>query len=287
MSAPAFDERFVVFDCEGESCVGVLTAPGGGRATPPIGVVIVVGGPQYRVGSHRQFALLARALARAGIPVLRFDYRGMGDSDGDARTFEHVDADIRAAVDAFERLTGASSVVLWGLCDGASASMMYAAQDARVAGIVAVNPWARTRATARAARLRHYYVQRLLSREFWIRLASGKVRVRSAPAPGEGGDAPAIDDGAYLVRVEQGFVAFSGPVLFMLSGDDFTAREFEAWIASRRALRRRYSMRGCAIARMRDADHTFSRGDWRDAAAHATVDWIRRLEHGNARASPR
>ena len=120
----AFEERFVTFACEADTCVGVLSTPRHVPRPPPIGVVIVVGGPQYRVGSHRQFALLGRALATAGIPALRFDYRGMGDSEGDARTFECVDRDIGCAIDALVHATGATGVVLWGLCDGASASMM-------------------------------------------------------------------------------------------------------------------------------------------------------------------
>ncbi|KAB8057318.1 hydrolase 1, exosortase A system-associated, partial [Janthinobacterium violaceinigrum] len=57
--------------------VGILSLP---AAPGPRGVLIVTGGPQYRVGSHRQFVLLARALAAQGVPVLRFDLRGMGDS---------------------------------------------------------------------------------------------------------------------------------------------------------------------------------------------------------------
>jgi len=52
------------------------------------GVLIVVGGPQYRVGSHRQFLLLSRRLAAEGHPVMRFDYRGMGDASGAMRGFE-------------------------------------------------------------------------------------------------------------------------------------------------------------------------------------------------------
>ena len=42
------------------------------------GMLIVVGGPQYRAGSHRQFTLLARDVAATGVPTMRFDYRGMG-----------------------------------------------------------------------------------------------------------------------------------------------------------------------------------------------------------------
>ena len=61
----------------------------------------MVGGPQYRVGSHRQFALLARRLAAAGTACMRFDYRGMGDSTGDSRTFEHIEHDLRCAIETF------------------------------------------------------------------------------------------------------------------------------------------------------------------------------------------
>ena len=96
-------ERFVVLDCEGSSCVGVMSVAPASAASMSVGVVIVVGGPQYRVGSHRQFALLARALARAGIPTLRFDYRGIGDSEGDPRTFESIGSDLTCAVDALCR----------------------------------------------------------------------------------------------------------------------------------------------------------------------------------------
>src|SRR5688572_14342340 len=92
-------EHFVIVDCAGDQCIGVYSQPDPGASRPSsIGIVVIVGGPQYRIGSHRQFVTLARDLARAGIPVLRFDYRGMGDSDGDFRTFESIDRDIDAAV---------------------------------------------------------------------------------------------------------------------------------------------------------------------------------------------
>ena len=68
------------FACQDCRLYGVLHRP---RSRGRSGVLIVVGGPQYRVGSHRQFVLLARFLAGRSIPVLRFDYRGMGDSEGE------------------------------------------------------------------------------------------------------------------------------------------------------------------------------------------------------------
>src|SRR5712692_9618697 len=133
------NEIALIFDCEGESLVGILSGAGplAGR-----GVLIVVGGPQYRVGSHRQFTLLARHLAERGVPALRFDYRGMGDSGGEFRTFERVGADIRWAVDRFfASVPGLKEVVIWGLCDAASAALFYAHQDERVSGLILLNPW--------------------------------------------------------------------------------------------------------------------------------------------------
>ncbi|MDQ2695687.1 MAG: hydrolase 1, exosortase A system-associated, partial [Pseudomonadota bacterium] len=111
-------ETAFVFACRGDELPGILHHGAAGAAR---GLLLVVGGPQYRVGSHRQFVLLARDLAAAGIPVLRFDYRGMGDAGGDFAGFEGVDDDIAAALDAFfARCPGLREVVLWGLCDAAS-----------------------------------------------------------------------------------------------------------------------------------------------------------------------
>ena len=46
---------------------------------------------------------------------MRFDYRGMGDAGGEARSFEDVSADIAAAIAAFRRACPAvERVVLWG-----------------------------------------------------------------------------------------------------------------------------------------------------------------------------
>ena len=79
MKTLTWHEMPVVFDCEGSRLVGIAALPARPAAT---GVLIIVGGPQYRAGSHRQFTLLARHLADAGYPTMRFDYRGMGDSAG-------------------------------------------------------------------------------------------------------------------------------------------------------------------------------------------------------------
>ena len=166
----SYFEKAVTFGCEGEDLVGIACLPDSsqGPATKT-GVIIIVGGPQYRVGSHRQFVLLARALATAGIPVLRFDYRGMGDSAGDLHNFENVNNDIAKAIEALAvSAPNVGKVILWGLCDGASAALIYTHQmaDSRVAGLALLNPWVRSDASLAKTQVKHYYTQQLRQKEF-------------------------------------------------------------------------------------------------------------------------
>src|SRR5450759_3426358 len=129
-----YTEETTLFACAGDTLLGILAAP---ETPAQTGVVVIVGGPQYRVGSHRQFVLLSRALATAGYGVLRFDYRGMGDSTGAQRDFEAVSADIASAIDTLrQRLPSVKYIALWGLCDAAAAALLYChdTQDPRVTG---------------------------------------------------------------------------------------------------------------------------------------------------------
>jgi exosortase A-associated hydrolase 1 len=280
------DEGALLFDCDGEQLCGVLHSPDRPTST---GLLLVVGGPQYRVGSHRQFVLLARALCAAGIPVFRFDYRGMGDSSGDARDFERIGDDIAAASSSFfEHQSGLSRIVLWGLCDAATASAFYAAStlDGRIIGQVAVNPWVRTTEGEAEAFIRHYYLQRLLSREFWRKLLALNLDVRGAlkdfvgkllqsrrqPRLAEEGDLRPLPERLFTAQT-----GYPGETLVILSGQDLTAREYEARVAERPNWQAWLASDEVTLRRLAEADHTFSRAAWRDQVAEWTRDWLLEL----------
>lgn len=278
--SPAREEP-VMFACGGVPLIGILHR-GGQRLD--IGVVIVVGGPQYRAGSHRQFLLLARALAQAGYSTLRFDYRGMGDSGGDSPGFEHIDDDIAAAADVLtKRCPEIKRIVLWGLCDAASAILFYAAKDPRVAGIALLNPWVRTAETEARAQLKHYYTGRLASRAFWSKALVGGLDLRGSLSAfagaikraGSGGGGGA-DRASLPARMAAGLAHFGGKVLLIMSGQDLTAREFDD-VAQAAEWKRLLSASRVARRDLPDADHTFSRRAWRDQVAAWTIEWLQLL----------
>ncbi|MCS0629276.1 hydrolase 1, exosortase A system-associated [Telluria mixta] len=279
----SYDERALAFRCGGAALVGIASVPAGECSR---GVLVVVGGPQYRVGSHRQFALLARHLAENGIAAMRFDYRGMGDSDGEERDFEAIQDDIRAALDAFiEAVPGLTDVVLWGLCDGASAAAMYAPGDARVRGLVLLNPWVRTDDGVARTTLKHHYRDRLRSPEFWRKLARGQfdyagsltsmlklVRTAFAGRPADQGAAASLPE-----RMHHGLHVFTGHTLLVIGGADLTGREFCDVAGSSPAWKRLVATPRVSWRRIEDADHTFSRRAWRDQVAEWTREWVASL----------
>lgn len=297
LPSPAHRDAVLAFACEGESLVALLSEPAEAdiASAADTGVLLIVGGPQYRVGAHRQFTLLGRALAASGTPCLRLDYRGMGDAGGAMRDFADVDADIGAAIDAWQRARPQlRRVVLWGLCDAASAALLYAhrRRDPRVAGLCLANPWVRTETSLARAQVKHYYLDRLRQPAFWRKLLSGRVGLSAVrellgklalargPAAASGDGAArgpgAKDTRHYTEQMADGLGGFAGPVLLILSGDDVVAQEFldrcrdggPAWQAllSRPGLRR---------ADLADADHTFSTADWRARVERLTADFVR------------
>lgn len=197
-----FAEHPCTFEVDGARLLGIVALPESADGDREVqhqgdtGVLIVVGGPQTRVGARRRFVGLARALARAGFPTLRFDLRGMGDSEGEPPGFEASGPDITAAALALRaQCPGLRRVVLWGLCDGASAGVLawreaeqalarhaaktsaarYPLEPLQIAGLCLVNPWVRTPEVQASAQVAHYYGSRLRDPAFWRKLLRGGV----------------------------------------------------------------------------------------------------------------
>jgi exosortase A-associated hydrolase 1 len=167
--------RLIAFPCAGAELAGSIDAADGAT-----GVVMVTGGSQTRIGSHRMYERLSKALADKGYSCLRFDRRGVGDSGGEDPGFRGSGPDIAAAVAMLRRECPALTYVVgFGLCDGASA-IALTGREAGLDAMILVNPWLveAEEGEPPAAAVRAHYRKRLLSFEGWKKLLSGAVDYR-------------------------------------------------------------------------------------------------------------
>jgi exosortase A-associated hydrolase 1 len=167
--------RLLSFACEGDLLGATLDdAPG------ETGLLIVTGGSQTRIGSHRMFERLAVAVAAAGHPCFRFDRRGVGDSGGEDPGYRGSGPDIAAAVRCFRsECPNVTRILGFGLCDGGTALSLFGA-EAGVDALLLANPWfVEAEADAPpAAAIKQHYRQQLMSVHGWKRLLTGAVSYR-------------------------------------------------------------------------------------------------------------
>jgi exosortase A-associated hydrolase 1 len=215
----------------------------------------------------------------------------MGDSYGPFRGFEHIDDDICAAIDQmYARLPGLRDVILWGECDASAAILFYAFSDPRVAGIVLLNPWARTEEGQAKAVLRHYYLARLVQPSFWKKvlalrfnplrsLQSGWEVITKSRSGNRTWGAPriegALDRSLPLPdRLLTGFNRFNGPVLLIMSGRDLIAREFDEVIKGSPVWDAVLAAKPTTRRDIKDADHTFSSAAQRELVIEYGLAWL-------------
>jgi exosortase A-associated hydrolase 1 len=275
--------RTVTVECAGDHLTGILHEPSGPART---GILIVTGGPQYRVGSHRQFVQMARVLEREGFAVLRFDCRGMGDSSGTHPGFEAMDQDIAAARKMLlAEVPSIEHVIGLGLCDAATALLLYCDSQGGFDGLVLINPWVRTEAGHASANLKHYYATRFTQGAFWRKLLTGGVdfvgavrgvgsNLRRVLKPAGG---PVSGPEQFLRRMESGASKFRGAMLFLSSEFDLTAREFESECQRSKTWQKVLSRSNVCVLPVPRADHTFSAAESLADASAGIVSWATRM----------
>jgi exosortase A-associated hydrolase 1 len=259
-----------------------------GQPSSDCAVLIIVGGPQYRVGAHRQFVKLARTLAAAGHTSLRFDFRGMGDSGGQPRRFDEVTPDISSAIDALrQHAPQARRLVLFGLCDAASAALLYLhdTQDTRVDALCLLNPWVRNEASLARTHLKHYYLRRLGERDFWNRLLRGEVglvrlrelllsmRLALVAGDADGGAASTVRP-VFQTAMAQAWRRFPGRILLAICGDDLTAQEFIEHSSVDPHWQGLLGRDGVHRLELPDADHTLSEPSARQRFEESMCRWL-------------
>lgn len=210
--------RLLTFTCGEEMLSGSLD-----EAEGATGVLMVTGGSQTRIGSHRMYESLAKVLAYKGYTCLRFDRRGVGDSSGEDPGYRASGDDLAAAAATLraeaprvERIVGV------GLCDGATALALHGA-FAGVSDVILINPWLVETSSGEPppAAIRSHYRQRLMSLAGWKKLLTGNVNVRKLA----GGlrRAGSATDSSLAAEAARGLQRFGNPATLILATGDGTA----------------------------------------------------------------
>ena len=215
--------RLIEFPCAGDRLLGTLD-----EASGETGLLIVSGGNEIRSGAHRGMASLAARLAAAGVPVFRFDRRGVGDSSGANGGFLSAAPDIAAAAATFTAETGVRRLAAFGNCDAATALALLG-HCAGVDRLILANPWVIEDADdlPPAAAIRARYAEKLRNPREWLRLAAGGVDLRKlAGGLRKVALTPAAREDDLATRLIAALEGWGTRATILLATGDATAIEF-------------------------------------------------------------
>lgn len=220
--------RHVSFECEGSLLVGTIDGDAGATA----GLLQVTGGNELRSGAFAGQAQLAASLAAQGFAVMRFDRRGVGDSEGGNGEFRTSSPDIAAALAAFrESCPALTRIVGFGNCDGASALML--AKGAGCDALVLSNPWTFEGAGEDEQEsppevVRDHYRKRLTDPAAIRRLLTGQVSLGKLFGSLFGALRPSAPPSSLAQDVAAGIADFPGDVSILIAERDRTGKAFLA-----------------------------------------------------------
>jgi hypothetical protein len=166
---------------------------------------------------------------------------------------------------------------------------------------VLLNPWVRTESGLAKTYLRNYYTAKIINLNVWRDVLAGNINIKKAArslvrnvtlALGLRGNkgllgknrqeseacperSTIVCGASYVIRMFMGLQKFKGNVLFILSGNDLTAAEFKNTVTFSRHWRRLLNQSNISIYEIPEANHTFSKREWRDQVSEWTLEWIK------------
>ena len=134
---------------DGLRLFGILHQPAVLRESG-VAILLLSPGVKMRVAPHRMYNKMAERFVAMGYPVLRFDFHGLGDSDGETTEANLADlyaatqvgryvADTVAAMDWMQQTHGFSRFIAAGLCGGALTGLLTAERDSRITGLLGLS----------------------------------------------------------------------------------------------------------------------------------------------------
>ena len=305
---PRFDrvtqsvQEIVSFPCAGYQLRGSLHRPALGLESETA-IVILNQGPLDRSGAHRLSVKCARRWAAHGFPVLRFDARGVGDSEGDwaipedgapiKMLYRNIEEgawtlDTRAAVDHVCATTSVRKVVLAGVCGGA-VSALHAAAHPAVIGVIMVGmpvrPWGDigidSIVASQVEQEAKGYVKKLGKWKAWQRFFTGESDYRvlwgiasryvRSRVFGERDD-QLISLNASMLKSFRAVQASGKRMLFVFPENDYLWVEFRDLFLSTFKDRPPFD-----LYIIPKANHTFTEVAWQEQLFSTLEDWLQTL----------
>jgi pimeloyl-ACP methyl ester carboxylesterase len=268
-------------------------------------VLLLSPGIKGRVGPHRLYLKIAARLVPMGFHVLRFDFHGLGDSEG--HLSERVLADVyngiqsgryvqdtMAAMDWLEKIRGINRFVASGLCGGSITGLLTAESDSRIRSVLALgmpvvldgDPQQQERYITKGqmGQLRQGYIRKLFRPAAWTRFLTGRSSYnviwrsfkRKAQTTGDGAGSTATYDNTNP-RFAPAFFSLVGsgrPIKLIFSGADRLGWEFQEKFVERNVRRLEAFRLLVEVNTIENANHVFSDPGWIDQMLGISARWL-------------
>lgn len=296
----------------GHRLFGVLHRPAAMAPDAPA-VILLSPGVKMRVGPQRLYLKLTELFLRRGLPVLRFDFHGLGDSEGVLEeeqlrdVYNHIEVGrfVDDTIDAMDWLgaqLGCRQFIASGLCGGAITGLLAGARDERVIGLLGlgITPVLASRSadpgrymtTGQLDQIGDTYLRKLTDLRAWVRLLTfqsdyrliGRAisrRLGLASRVGNGGttletsSSPDADNANPLFPPAFFRMTESGrPLLLVFGGSDRLHFEFEEKFAARHRTRLAEVQGSYRVHLIPQANHVLSFLPWQTELVATADRWL-------------
>lgn len=258
-------------------------------------ILMLSPGIKGRVGPHRLYLKMAERLVPLGFHLLRFDFYGLGDSEGELT--EDVLADMYntiqggryaddtiAAMDWMQATHGVRRFIGSGLCGGSITALHAAARDDRIEALLGIGlpvvldggeaNWGRFLTGQQKQQARRGLFERLFQPRSWWKFVTGKsnyrvigrillqlVGLRRTPPAATA--AKVVDDtNPFFAPAFLGLIGSGRPALLVYSGGDRLQSQFEEKFEARHLDRLGGKRRGYQLHAIPQANHIMSSPEW-------------------------
>lgn len=295
---------------QGLRLAGTLHRPAAARAGLPA-VILLSPGVKMRVGPGRLYVPVTQLLNELGYTVLRFDFYGLGDSEGELAETQLIDIynnvevgryvdDTLAAMRWMREAQGFETFMLGGLCGGATTAALTAERDTGVVQLLCIGLAIALSSDAAPAKYltrveldsrRRGYYRRLLEPQSWLRLLTFQseygviwrslkrivIKEKSRPQTAAVSPAPSVALENANPLFPPAFFAFlkrGGQALLLFSEKDRLPSEFEEKFTHPYAAALAPYQAQLTSHTVPSANHVLSMPQWRDEALAVCRRWL-------------